>query len=134
MNRLRMLTALTCVNLALFAAILLLQAPRAGADAPGVLRGSALEIVDAQGRVRASIKLHPAEVLEPAGRRYPETVVLRLVDENGRPEVKIAGSVEGGGLALVGASDETRLQLAAQHAESSITLANGEGRRQVIRP
>jgi hypothetical protein len=56
-----------------------------------VLRGSSLEIVDDQGRVRASIKIHEGDpkFKWPNGKiGYPETVMFRLIDPNGRPEVK----------------------------------------------
>src|SRR5262249_48962751 len=64
-----------------------------------VLRGRALEIIDDEGRVRASIVVHPADaVAAPAG----STAILRLVDEDGRPSVKLATTRQaGGGLALV---------------------------------
>ena len=94
----RLLIGLTVINLAL----LLIQflpsvAPALATSAAPVLRGRALEIVDDQGRVRASIKLHAAET----GKQIPETVVLRLIDAKGRPEVKIAGSEYGAGLSFV---------------------------------
>lgn len=60
MNTPRPLTALTVVNLALFVFLVGRAAPAtAGAAAP-VLRGSALEIVDQRGRVRASIRARPS--------------------------------------------------------------------------
>src|SRR3954469_7764501 len=51
-------------------------------SAGSVLRGRGLEITDDEGRVRASIKLHPASVL-PDGTTYPETVLLRLINSQG---------------------------------------------------
>jgi hypothetical protein len=99
-----------------------------------VLRGRALEIVDDQGRVRASIKLHPAETFKPTGRKYPETVMLRLIDPQGRPEVKIGASVDGGGLSLVGASDAIQLRLLADSSGSSLLLKDESGKERSIRP
>jgi hypothetical protein len=84
--------------------------------------------------VRASIKVQPAETFEPTGRRPPETVVLRLIDPRGRPEVKIAASEEGGGLSLVGDNDETRLLLKAEGAGSSLRLTNKAGGDRLIEP
>ena len=85
----RLLAALTLANLGLL--VLLLGQARLpdahGADS--VLRGRALEIVDDQGRVRASVKVQPAGTAN--GQPYPETVILRLIDPNGRPSVKLAG-------------------------------------------
>jgi hypothetical protein len=77
--------------------------------AGSVLRGRALEITDEEGRVRASIQLHPASVL-PDGTTYPETVLLRLISSQGRPNVKIAATEDGSGLALGGESDPTMLR------------------------
>ena len=58
---------------------LLAQMPpvEARSEAP-VLRGRALEIVDDQGRVRASIQVLPTA-------RPTRKVILRLIDPNGRP-------------------------------------------------
>ena len=60
-------------------------------SAGSALRGRALEITDDEGRVRASIRLHPASVL-PDGTTYPETVLFRLISSQGRPNVKIAAT------------------------------------------
>lgn len=131
----RFLVALTVINLGLLGFQLLRSTgPVEAADVPPVLRGRSLEIVDDQGRVRASIKLQPAETFKPTGRKYPETVVLRLIDANGRPEVKVAASQEGGGLSLVGDSDGTQLLLKAEGGESSVKLKNNDGRQQVLKP
>src|SRR5688500_10389999 len=100
------LMGLTVLNLILLAILLFSRTPLALAyTGESVLRGSALEIVDSRGRVRASIKVQPAETFKPTGRKYAETVMLRLIDPNGRPEVKIGASVDGGGLSLVGDAD-----------------------------
>jgi hypothetical protein len=135
MNTPRLLVVLTLVNLMLLTFLLLSGTqPALATSRSSVLRGSALEIVDDRGRVRASIKVHPAETFAQTGKKYPETVVLRLVDPEGRPEVKIAASVEGGGLSLVGRADETRAQLHADDTESGLRLTNQAGRERLIRP
>jgi hypothetical protein len=130
----RLLIPLTVFNLVLLAfSLAQARAPVAEGVAP-VLRGRALEIVDDQGRVRASIKLQPAETFAPTGKQYPETVVLRLIDANGRPEVKIAASEQGAGLSFVGDSDSTQAILKAEGADSSLQLTNRDGRQQLIKP
>jgi len=138
----RILIALTVLNLGLMV-FLLTQIRRVEAVSPGhgeaasVLRGSSLEIVDDQGRVRASIKIHPGDpnFKMPDGKTgYPETVMFRLIDPKGRPEVKLGASVEGGGLGLIGETDSTHLILEAQGAESSLKLVNKAGRQQLIKP
>jgi hypothetical protein len=63
------------------------------------LRGRALEIVDETGKVRASLRVYPAnpEVVMPDGRKgYPKTVLLRLVTRDGRPSVELSASERGG--------------------------------------
>ena len=99
-----------------------------------VVRCRALQVVDDDGRVRASINVQPAGTFKPTGKHYPETVILRLIDGNGRPEVKVVASEEGGALGFVGDSDETQLQLEAIGTDSSLTLTNKDGKQQVIKP
>ena len=130
----RILIALTVVNLGLLIFLLLshVRPALANSDAP-VVRARALEIVDDQGRLRACIKVLPAEIFKPTGKRYPETVILRLIDPHGRPEVKIVASEQGGGLSFVGDSDATQVLLEADGADSSLKLTNKDG-RQLVKP
>jgi len=141
----RLLTALTIINLGL-TLFLLTQLRRVEADnekgssldsvAP-VLRGRELEIVDEKGKVRASIKIQAGDPQYkwPDGRvGYPDTVMFRLVDPNGRPEVKLGASVEGAGLGLIGETDSTQLILKAEGANSSVKLQNKDGRQQILKP
>jgi hypothetical protein len=133
----RFALVLTVINLAILLVTLAHERPATAGDIAPMLRGRSLEIIDEQGRVRASIKLHPADpgFKMPDGRiGYPETVMLRLVDANGRPEVKLGASEEGGGLGLVGSSDSTNIILEANGPESSLKLARSDGRTNVIRP
>jgi len=133
----RLFIALTIVNLGLLI-FLLAQIRRVGADSVApVLRGRELEIVDEQGRVRASIKVHPEDrtFKMPDGKTgYPETVMFRLIDSKGRPEVKLGASEQGDGLGLVGVSDTTHVILQAEGADSSLKLTNKDGRQQIIKP
>ena len=99
-----------------------------------VVRCRALQIVDDQGRVRAGISVLPASTFKPTGKDYPETVIFRLIDAKGRPEVKIVASEEGAGLGFVGRGDETQVKLEAQEGECSLVLVNKEGKRQEVRP
>ena len=130
----RFLLGLSLVNLGLLLFLLLPTELASAKNQSPVLRGRGLEIVDERGRVRASIKVQPAETFKPTGRKYPETVVLRLIDPNGRPEVKIGASVEGGGLSLVGQSDATQVHLEADGAESSLRLTNKAGKEELLKP
>ena len=132
----RLLVALTVVNLGLLMFLLAQLRPVEAQSAVPVLRGRALEIVDDQGRVRASLKVQPADrtATMPSGQTVPETVILRLIDANGRPSVKLAMSEQGAGLALVGEADATHVVLKAEGTESSLKLANRDGRQQLIKP
>lgn len=136
MKILRLAIVLTVVNFLLLIFGLAQFHPTATESVAPVLRGRALEIVDMEGRVRASIKLHPAgpSVPVPDGKIYPETVVLRLIDPNGHPSVKLAASVQGSGLALGGDSDLTYVVLKAEGADSSLKFTNKAGRELLIEP
>src|SRR5215470_13392725 len=109
----RLFIALTLLNIGLLI-FLLLQLRRVQADSVApVLRGRELEIVDDQGRVRASIKVQPADpkAKTASGKPYPDTVILRLSDAKGRPEVKLGASEQGSGLGLIGETDATYVVL-----------------------
>jgi len=103
-------------------------------DVSPVVRCRALQVVDDQGRVRAGISVLPPSVFKPTGKAYPETVILRLIDAKGRPEVKIVASEEGAGLGFVGETDETQVKLEAEGSESSLTLTNKNGKQQRLSP
>jgi hypothetical protein len=131
----RLLVLLTLVNLALMVFTLVQARPALAADVPEVLRGRALEIVDPHGRVRASISVMPAGT-SAHGDRYPETVLLRLITERGRPSVKISASEEASGVSLAGPSgtSHTYVILEAKGTTSALTLKNEDGREQTIKP
>lgn len=135
----RLALALTVVNLILMALVFsplrpTFAQPGPESIAPG-LRGRSLEIVDERGRTRAQILIAPPTTLN--GVRYPETVLLRLIDSAGQPTIKMAASVEGSGLNLLGGPDDGGwygLQLSADGKASRIELVEKDGRRAVIRP
>lgn len=132
----RLVIALTVVNLGLLIALLIPHVGHVLAnDAAPVLRGQALEIVDAQGKVRASLSVLPAST-QPNGEIYPETVLLRLITERGRPSVKIGASEKSAGLALVGptGTKETYVQLGADGTVSTLRLKNEDGGEEVVTP
>jgi hypothetical protein len=102
-----------------------------------VLRGPALEIGDDRGRVRASIRILPADptVKMPDGTMgYPETVLLRLINAKGGPNVKLGATERGAGLLLGGESDPTYVQILAKGPSTSLKLSNKDGREQLIKP
>jgi hypothetical protein len=132
----RLSIVLTVINVLLLTFSVAQFHPTEAQGAAPVLRGRALEIVDKEGRVRASITVHPAgpSIPVPDGKIYPETVVLRLIDPNGRPSVKLGASEQGSGLGLGGDSDLTYVVLKAEGASSSLKLTNKDGREQLIKP
>jgi len=99
----RIAVAITVVNLVLMV-LLLTQFRTANAkdrheSILPVLRGRALEIVDSLGKIRASITLQPPVTMD--GKYYPQTVLLRLINEQGGPVVKIGAANNGSGISIV---------------------------------
>jgi len=132
----RVLLALSAANFILLAALLVhgLDLARAESGAQ-VLRGRGLQIVDEQGRVRASISVLPAGRGED-GTVHTETVLLRLITERGRPSVKIAASEPASGLSFAGptGTKDTYLILEARDQTSTLRLRNEDGKEQVVKP
>jgi hypothetical protein len=140
----RLVIALTVFNLGLLVFLLaqievrflgfrfLLRSPEVN-SVRSVLRGRGLEITDDEGRVRASIKLQPASVL-PDGTAYPETVLLRLISSQGRPNVKIAATEDGSAVALGGEADPTHVAMGARGTNASLKLVNKDGQQRLIKP
>ena len=133
----RLLIILTAINLALLG-YQVLQPRLAGASTagiPGVLRGSALEIVDARGKVRASIAVLPEDPkVIWKGKPYPETVLLRLMSPEGRPNVKLGASEKGAALVVGGETNPTYIQVLAEGGESTIKLINKDSTERLIKP
>ena len=106
------------------------------------IRARALEIVDAQGKVRASISVIPegrarradASLTEHGDRIFPEAIVLRWIRPDGRPSVKIATTEQGSGIDLSGGIDPTYITLISEGGEASLTVTNKDSRSQVIKP
>ena len=122
----RLHVALTAINLVL---LLILGSGlwpvSAGTTAP-VLRGSALEIVDAAGKVRASIGILPAGT-GAGGEPYAETVLLRLIDGAGQPSVKVSTTGEASGLSFVGGDDASYVILEADGPETALRMVEPGG-------
>ena len=132
----RALVALTIVNLVLLLLVLAQQVrPAIAQGEPPVLRGRALEIVDGQGRVRASIGVLPPSGTQ-AGDGSAETVLLRLITERGRPTVKIGASEPQSGLSFAGPTNtkDTYVVLQAKGTTTSLKLRSEDGREQVLTP
>ena len=132
----RLAIALTVINLLILMSVLSHVGPATASEVAPVLRGRALEIVDAHGKLRAQIIVYPASTMKD-GQKYPETVLFRLIDPNGRPAVKIGASEDGSGISLAGDSarrEWSGVQILAKGAGSSLKLTNKDGREQLIKP
>jgi hypothetical protein len=134
MNMHRLIYALSAANVALLF-LLLAQAlaPPATAQGSALLRGRALEIVDASGRVRASIGLLPPTSGRD-GASSPETVILRLINAAGQPSVKIATSETAAGLSFVGGDDRSYITLSADDGETLLKMVEPGQRELVVAP
>jgi hypothetical protein len=87
--------------------------------------------------VRASLSVLPADpgYKMPDGTSgFPETVLLRLINAKGRPNVKIESTEQGAAMVLVGEADPTNAFLAAKGKNASFMLTNKDGGRQAIKP
>jgi hypothetical protein len=129
MGREVLLGALTAVNLVLLGGTGLMQVlPAKAQDGAGILRGSGLEIVDREGRLRSSISIQPAAAGEA------ETVLFRLIPENGQPSVKISASVASAGLSFVGGDDKSYIVIEADGPESWLKMVEPGGREKLVTP
>lgn len=131
MSNTRMMMLATAVNLAL---LVLTHGGFFSVEAQGperVLRARGLEIVDEQGRIRASITIEAPVTVD--GRAYPETVLLRLRDPKSGPVVKLQAASNGSALGL---SDDTEggIRAMANGSENFVEVKQRDGRTRVIKP
>ena len=128
----RIAIALTLINLALLS-FFIVQSRNAEAQNPApMLRGRGLQIVDAQGRIRASITVEPAVTMD--SRTYPETVLLRLTDPKNGPVVKISATEEGSGIGLSDDVDGGVEVSSTKRKGNFLKVVSREGREQIIQP
>jgi hypothetical protein len=131
----RLAVIVTVVNFAMIILSLAQGRSVSAQGVPQVLRGRALEIVDDHGRVRAEIKVLPAEptLKMPDGTvGYPETVELRLISSESRPHLKLTTTEDGSGITLGGEGAYT--QLLSRGKNPLIKIVAADGREQTIRP
>ncbi|CAM5588043.1 hypothetical protein MAUB1S_09920 [Mycolicibacterium aubagnense] len=129
MKRETLLTALTVTNFGLLAGLALGRAlPATAQGEPGMLRGSGLEIVDSEGRLRATI------TIQPPAEGATETTLLRLIQPDGQPAVKIGASLTGAGLSFVGGDDQSYVILDADGAETRLRMVEPGGRERFLTP
>ena len=100
-----------------------------------LIRTRALELVDDQGRVRAELRVTPAQpdFKMPDGTKgYPEAVLLRLITSQNNPNVKLVATEDGAGLVLGG--EKGHVQLLSRDSDSFVKIVTGDGREKTIRP
>jgi hypothetical protein len=119
----RIAIAALFANAVLFACVAF--RPAAATGEAGVLRARGLEIVDANGRVRASLAL-----LHDDG----DGVILRLIDAHGRPSVKLGTGNRGAALAVCGPSDPGCVVLSAEDRAPRLRFIAPDGRERVVAP
>ena len=131
----QLLVALTVANAAMLVFSLIQPHRTAAQDVAPVIRGRALEIVDDHGRVRAEIKVLPAQPTfkMPDGTMgYPETVQLRLISSQNSPHVKLGTMEDGAGLVLGGEKGYT--QLLSRGTDPFMKIVTKDGREKTIKP
>jgi hypothetical protein len=129
------LTAFNLVLLLLLTSGFVQVRPAIAREVAPVLRARALEIVDDQGRVRAEIKVLPAQptLRMPDGTTgYPEAVQLRLISSQNSPHVKLVTTEDGSGLVL--GSENGHTQLLSRGTAPFIKIAAKDGRERTIKP
>jgi hypothetical protein len=134
MKNQRLTVALTIINFLLLSVVLLFFTSAFKPDVVKVIRGSAFELIDERGKVRAEIKVLPAEpaLKMPDGTiGYPETVLFRLFDSEGGPNVKISATEDGSGLVLGGESGY--VQILSRTSDPTIALVNEAGKEKKIK-
>lgn len=107
----------------------------AGQPTQPVLRARGLEVVDEQGLVRASIKVHGPETVN--GRLYPGAVVLVMGDPRGAPGVKLAASTDGAALGLSSGlrlPDGRSAGIQLHAGDPVVLLIDKDGRERSLKP
>jgi len=129
----RLAIGLTVVNLGLLIFLLSQISHSSAQDVAPVLRGRGLEIVDAQGRVRAEILVHGPETV--GGKTYPETVLFRMATAQRAPLMKLTVSEEGSALGLSDDSQPGGVELRANRNKGNyVKVVTRDGREQTIKP
>jgi hypothetical protein len=128
------IVALVAVNLALLVFQVAHGRPSPTGDAP--VRARSFELVDDQGRVRAELKVYPAQpnVKMPDGTTgFPEEVQLRLISSKGGPNVKLAAIEDGAGLSMANENGYVQI-LSRTKDDPFVKIVTKDGRQQVLKP
>jgi hypothetical protein len=125
--------ALTAASFLLLVGIVLGRVPALAAktrQAP-VLRGSAIEIVDARGQVRFSVGIEAPSV--EGGKRFPDRVLMRFGSPGAGPGVKLVSSAEGTALLLMH-NDRPAARIETRADSAFIRIIGADGKERSIAP
>ena len=128
--------ALVIVNLALVGYQFAQGKPDESKDVAPIVRTRAFEIVDDHGRVRAEIKVCPAQpdFKMPDGMTaYREAVQLRLISSQGAPNVKLGTTEDGAGLVLGAGGGSGYVQVLSRGTNLPfVKIVTKDGREKVL--
>jgi hypothetical protein len=114
--------ALVTVLFVLLVIVVVRDRPAEAKGPQGIVRARGLEIVDARGRVRATLKSYA-----------DGQVVLKLSDSNGLLRAKLGAGATGSGIVLADETTEPGIHILASRDGTWVSLQRGEQRR-VITP
>jgi hypothetical protein len=131
----RVFVVLVVVNLGCL--VFQLGQSRAGQGEPvaAVVRAKAFELVDEQGRVRAQLRVFPADTKAkmPDGTvGYPETVLLRLITSKGAPNVKVAATEDGAACSFAGEKGYVQV-VSRGKGEPAVKVVTKDGQEHVLK-
>src|SRR2546421_4486604 len=136
MKTLRFAIALTVINLLVLTSALFRAQSAGKPEAAPILRCRELYLVDDKGRVRAELKVTPAQptLKMPDGTiGFPESVLFRLITSTGSPDVKLGANEDGGGLVLGG--DGGYVQILSRGTNVPfVKIVTKNGREQIMKP
>src|SRR6267142_6435635 len=127
---------LTVINLLVLTSVLFHAHSATKPEVAPVLRCRELYLVDDKGRIRAELKVTPAQptLKMPDGTTgYPESVLFRLITSTGGPYVKLGANEDGGGLVLGGESGYAQI-LSLGTNFPFVKLSAKDGSEEVMKP
>ena len=127
---------LTVINLLVLTSVLFHAHSATKPEVAPVLRCRELYLVDDHGRIRAELKVTPAQptLKMPDGTTgFPESVLFRLISSTGSPHVKLGANEDGAGLVLGGEARYVQI-LSRGTNFPFVKLVTKDGREQVMKP
>lgn len=113
-----LMIVLTIINIVVVLGNLAQHNVAAPQEAPEVIRAHTIELLDAQGAVRAQLNV------EESGE-----VIFRMRDQSGNIRVKLGASADGSGLVLMNAATEPGVHILAKREGTSLALIETDQRR-----